>query len=943
VTGAELYTLQISDNSSFIEPLIDTVLNKITYRPSNLALDSLYFWRVVAFNYDNDSSRWAVHRFRTRPAILITLDSLKKNVNLSINTSDTLGVISFSNAGINQYIVDSIKIKPDTVFFLDKNSAVIQPDSKQDFLLRFRTSKADTGMNSAALYFIRITSSFSRDTLKYNLLFTLKKAKAKPSSDSLQFDNTPPNVAARKLLTISNRGGNIPLAINKILKSGTDTSSFKLINPPKSVKANDSISFYVEFKPDKPLKQQAVIVLQTNAYPLRNIEIVTEGRGIGGELADETFSEIKKAVADTFETFNNNNKNIFFKNTGNNLMNITIRFPKNWFKVKNDFQSYFSLKPNDTVTVGIKYLTPDFNKINFDTLIIIHNGFGEDTIKFPIAGSFDSLKSSAELKSNLNINKEPFLNSVKIVEDGQPVTLTLNPSLFDYQNNLNFRLDYYLGGPGKKHIVYNDGNYNFNIPREDITENGLILTGELVARNSLGKIIDSIAVFDSVDIQTITPEFKTADISVPRSVPAENKNEATVKWILFGFPYQEVVADSVFKYFGGIKNMKDGEWVVYKYDPASEDSFSLFNDFYFKENSAYFMAQSLLDTFKISYTYPQNIRSRKLSDNRINFAGNGWKTISSPFIFDVQVDSTLILHKYDTNTKNYKMTNVMKPGEGYFVEPDISSFKLLTFGKYNPLYYPKILADIGWFIKLTVSDASASNELYFSVLKSGSGLGKSSSIKKEYVTPPTLEDGLETYIIGENLTNKLDVSIKEGNEGADWDFVVDNNSSVNSFNIVPELNGKLPDSFRYIIFDTENRKTIGYSESIKISSGNHSYKMLIGTEKYINKVLQEFQNTIVDEFSLEQNYPNPFNPVTTIKYSIPSTGTSSMIFVQLKVYDILGREVTTLINEEKPAGNYTVKFSAGSSGNASSIASGIYFYKLKAGNYSAVKKMILLK
>ena len=140
-----------------------------------------------------------------------------------------------------------------------------------------------------------------------------------------------------------------------------------------------------------------------------------------------------------------------------------------------------------------------------------------------------------------------------------------------------------------------------------------------------------------------------------------------------------------------MKNMKDGEWIVYKYDPTVQDSFSLFNNYYFQETSAYFMAQSLLDTFKISYTYPQNIRSTKLSDNRINFSGNSWKTVSSPFTFDVQVDSTLILRRYDTNINSYKMTNVMKPGEGYFVEPDVRSIRLMTFGKYNPLYFPKIL------------------------------------------------------------------------------------------------------------------------------------------------------------------------------------------------------------------------------------------------------------
>ena len=95
-------------------------------------------------------------------------------------------------------------------------------------------------------------------------------------------------------------------------------------------------------------------------------------------------------------------------------------------------------------------------------------------------------------------------------------------------------------------------------------------------------------------------------------------------------------------------------------------------------------------------------------------------------------------------------------------------------------------------------------------------------------------------------------------------------------------------------------------------------------------------------FSLSQNYPNPFNPTTKIEYSIPKSS-----LITLKVYDILGKEVATLVNEEKPAGNYSIQFIA------ENLSSGIYFYKLsvsafpsqdrQAGNYFSVKKMILIK
>jgi hypothetical protein len=95
-------------------------------------------------------------------------------------------------------------------------------------------------------------------------------------------------------------------------------------------------------------------------------------------------------------------------------------------------------------------------------------------------------------------------------------------------------------------------------------------------------------------------------------------------------------------------------------------------------------------------------------------------------------------------------------------------------------------------------------------------------------------------------------------------------------------------------------------------------------------------NTSLTSFTLYQNYPNPFNPSTRIQYAI-----SSRQFVQLKVYDILGNEITTLVNEEKPAGNYVVEFKPESSIKQST--SGVYFYQLKAGDYIQTKKMIYLK
>ena len=116
-------------------------------------------------------------------------------------------------------------------------------------------------------------------------------------------------------------------------------------------------------------------------------------------------------------------------------------------------------------------------------------------------------------------------------------------------------------------------------------------------------------------------------------------------------------------------------------------------------------------------------------------------------------------------------------------------------------------------------------------------------------------------------------------------------------------------------------------------------------------VLSPYMKLILED-SPAQNYQNPFNPSTKIKYTIPNViatpferGKQSQ-YVSLKIYDVLGNEVSTLVNEEKAAGTYEIEFSVGQSasgGSSPDIASGVYFYQLQVGNFSQSKKMILIR
>ncbi len=169
---------------------------------------------------------------------------------------------------------------------------------------------------------------------------------------------------------------------------------------------------------------------------------------------------------------------------------------------------------------------------------------------------------------------------------------------------------------------------------------------------------------------------------------------------------------------------------------------------------------------------------------------------------------------------------------------------------------------------------------------------------------------IEAYLGGSNLISTPNFSI-EGNQpqlgfGSSLAFIGDINSDHKPDIGIGQWYTGYPD-------------TIGIRKTFIYSFGDLNS---VDGEKDIN----------LNEYVLYQNYPNPFNPITSIQYAIGSKQT-----VTLKIYDVLGREVATLVNEEKPAGNYEVKF------DASNIASGIYYYQIKARKFVQTKKMILLK
>lgn len=246
----------------------------------------------------------------------------------------------------------------------------------------------------------------------------------------------------------------------------------------------------------------------------------------------------------------------------------------------------------------------------------------------------------------------------------------------------------------------------------------------------------------------------------------------------------------------------------------------------------------------------------------------------------------------------FQNASVLNPGQGYWVKLSNSGKINLSSSALNLFMTNEFKAGNNW-IKIFISDAADRSYILY--------LTKGSETTELYELPPL------------PFSEIFDVRFSSGK-------FVESGSDEKSIQF----------------------QGVSYPVKIKVQNG----KLRVRLENSYNKILDEDNDLIIEnesikkifvqqelisnEFKLSQNYPNPFNPGTKIKFSIPNVGTGLALAV-LKVYDVIGNEIATLVNEYKEPGNYEIDF------DASHLPSGIYYYKMSAGNFSDVKKMILIK
>lgn len=259
------------------------------------------------------------------------------------------------------------------------------------------------------------------------------------------------------------------------------------------------------------------------------------------------------------------------------------------------------------------------------------------------------------------------------------------------------------------------------------------------------------------------------------------------------------------------------------------------------------------------------------------------------------------------------------------------------------------------FVVTVTKDTVIENKLYYQIEETRSD---SNLIKMKYIRIDSLKTKVYEYRKVENESTEIlieDLSLEIGESFNTWNVYGDNFIEQENVTFIKKSTLKIFDNVSetynsnyYSTDTTDSFQRISYYLSEGIGRSNYFIEVfewyteihrlkaayidgviygdstLVGVNKRIN--------SLPSGYALEQNYPNPFNPSTTLSYSIPNQG-----MVELKIYDVLGREVATLVSKEQQAGSYEVQF------DASRLTSGIYFYQLSSEGYVESKKMVLLK
>ena len=282
----------------------------------------------------------------------------------------------------------------------------------------------------------------------------------------------------------------------------------------------------------------------------------------------------------------------------------------------------------------------------------------------------------------------------------------------------------------------------------------------------------------------------------------------------------------------------------------------------------------------------------------------------------------------------YYLANLIEPGKGYWIYTFDKCLMALSCANWVGVSEPDICDGVVrarakgsqkiplWLATVRIHNGTEKAVLAFGVSKDANDAYNHGY---DLFAPPSspFRDGLTAYFVSAG-DEHLWQDIRNGDHPT-WTLVMNSSSPIHMTLDVPDIHGDL----RLFERKTGQQLYIMDNNSITLSGGNYLYLISIGPN-------------IPDDYDLVQNYPNPFNPSTHISFQLPVVNGQSTHHTTLKIYNILGQEVRTLVDEAKEPGYYTTTWD-GKTDSGESVSSGFYLYRLQAGGFFKIRKMLVLK
>jgi hypothetical protein len=331
----------------------------------------------------------------------------------------------------------------------------------------------------------------------------------------------------------------------------------------------------------------------------------------------------------------------------------------------------------------------------------------------------------------------------------------------------------------------------------------------------------------------------------------------------------------------------------------------------------------------------------------------GWNQIGNPFAFNVAwsavVGSSQMAGPYYYDGSQYQIiTTVLKPYEGYFVyNPPFSENSFLRFYPVEanlPVLqkdgFESTTLGPGEFV-LQIAALMPGTDLRdtynYIGLREGASAGKD---KLDAPKPPSIGDAIQVDIL-DGGTAYLQNFKPVAGEGQSWVFDLRTLGTKGTAVLTLTPSGTLPAGFSVHVLDLRDENALpaasgSFQVTLDAPNSPHYYKVIMGTDAYAAKESNGIPLQPVS-YALEQNYPNPFNPATTIRYSLAKKSE-----VVLELYNTLGQRVRTLFSGAQSTGDYAITWD-GTNDNGGHVASGVYFYRLRTGEYNAVRKLVMIR